>query len=280
MTILRRALVAFALVLSTSVPQSGVGPPVVAETPDHAPFYVTDVEARYLESFPVQVQLVVSGSVPSPCHVPAWTVSDDGAFVVVELWSEADPEALCATVLQEVEVVIPLGEYERAERAVLVNDRLAERVSVGPSEEAETRLFAAGWSFGMCLSYCRADLVAVGDRLRLQVGDNPTDTPVLLNHGTLTAEGSTQLAAVLEAIEPAALEETYGCPDCADGGAAYVALIADGEGSRHDMPFGEPPAELAPLYALTQALIGSLETCTSGELVVVDDDCEPHQDEA
>jgi hypothetical protein len=263
--------------LSLAIPLLAAGPPAAATTPDRSPFYVDQVEVLYLESDPVQVQLVVTGSVPTPCHEPAWSVVDDGSFVSVELWSEADPEAFCSTVLQEVELVVPIGDYESARRAVLVNDRLAELIRVAQTEDGPPELVAAGWSFGMCLGYCRADLISVDDRLKLQIRDNATDTPILVNHGTLTPTGAAELSAAIEDIDTATLQEAYGCPDCADGGAAYVGLIAAGQGSRHDMPFGEPPAELATLYALTQSYIDSLETCESTALVTVDEDCQPDE---
>lgn len=278
MILARRALVAATLALSMAVPLVTAGPAAMAATPDRSPFYVNEVDVLYLESFPVQVQLVVTGSVPTPCHEPAWSVSDDGAFVRVELWSEADPEALCAAVLQDVEVVIPLGEYEQARRAVLVNDRMSEVISVGQPDAAGTRLVAAGWSFGMCGGYCRADLIVMGQRLYLQGSDNWPDEPIFVNLGTLTGVGAARLSAALASVDPAALKEIYGCPDCADGGAAYVGLLAAGQGSRHDMPFGDPPAELAELYELTQSLIGALEGCRSTPLVTADADCEPYSD--
>lgn len=275
-TAIRRVLTAttLALTLATS---ALVAAPGFAATPDRSPFYVNSVDVAYLESFPVQVQLLVSGNLPTPCHEPAWTVSDDGSFVIVELWSEADPDVICTAVLEEAELTIPVGDYEEAQRAVIVNDRLSELITVGEPTGDETRLVAAGWSFGMCAGYCRADLTVIGDRLRLQGSDNWTDTPLYVNEGTLTADGASTLSTLLADIQPASLDETYGCPDCADGGAAYVGFLSDGQGSRHDMPFGDPPPVLASLYELNQSLISALETCTSNELVGVDADCSPYE---
>ena len=278
MTTVRRALVAATLALSLTVPLVAAGPAASAATPERSPFYVDSVEVLYLESFPVQVQLQVSGSLPSPCHEAKWAVSDDGSFVSVELWTEADPEVACAAVLEEVDIVIPVGEYEVAERAVLVNDRLTELIRVGQSDSGATRLVAAGWSFGMCAGYCRADLIVMGDRLYLQGSDNWPDIPLYVNLGTLTPTGTARLAAALTVIDPASLEEIYGCPDCADGGAAYLGFMAAGVGSRHDMPFGDPPKELAELYRLTQSIIGTLEGCGSDPLVTADEDCVPYED--
>lgn len=276
-TPVRRALAAATLALSMAIPLTATAPSAMAITPDRSPFYVDEVEILYLESWPVQVQLVVTGSVPSPCHEPAWAVSDDGFRVTVELWSEADPGLACATVLEEVEVVIPVGDYEEATRAVVVNDRLVEVMQVGQRGSDSIELVGAGWSFGFCAGYCRADLTVIGDRLYLQGSDDWPGDPSYANLGTLTPAGAAQLAAALAVIDPGTLDETYGCPDCADGGAAWVGLLENGRGSRHDMPFGDPPPELAELYELTQGFIGTLETCDSDELVTADDDCTPYE---
>ena len=46
---------------------------------------------------------------------------------------------------------------------------------------------------------------------------------------------------------------------------------------RHDMDFGRPPDLFADLYGLAMAMINSLETCESDDLVTVAGDCEPWQ---
>ena len=104
-----------------------------------------------------------------------------------------------------------------------------------------------------------------------------TDEPLYVNRGALTALGRHRIDAVFEGLGGVDLVPVYGCPDCADGGAAYVTLTEDGTTSRHEMEFGNPPGELAELHALAMAMIDALETCVPDELVAIGDDCAPWQ---
>jgi hypothetical protein len=86
-----------------------------------------------------------------------------------------------------------------------------------------------------------------------------------------------RIEAAAERLNGVILDPVYGCPDCADGGAAYLMLAGNGGPSRHEMDFGRPPEVLAELQGLASAMIDALETCASNELVAVADDCEPWQ---
>jgi hypothetical protein len=126
------------------------------------------------------------------------------------------------------------------------------------------------------MGFCNVDLVIEGNELTLTGSDYGADRPLFVNSGALTPEGQRLLADALDDVDPASLEKTYGCPDCADGGAAYLAFTAGENASRHAMEFGNPPAELAEAYALAASMMSALETCRSGELLVVSADCAPY----
>jgi hypothetical protein len=242
-----------------------------------SPAFVDSTDILYMESWPVQVRLVVQGSVPTPCHEPVWDVQTSADGIAVKLWSEADADAVCASVLAPFEVSIPLGSYETADLPVTLNGEEIGRVVVGeaiapPLPGDGDQLTGAGWSFGMCAGTCRADLVLDRDDLVL-TGSDPAGAPLIETRATLTAEGRAALDAALAALGDTPLEPQYGCPDCADGGATYLVLARDGESTRHDMEFGNPPPELAGLAALSSALIDAMRACRSDELVSVGDDC-------
>jgi hypothetical protein len=249
--------------------------------PIESPVYVDGTDILYMESWPVQVRLVVQGSVPTPCHEPVWDVqsSDDG--ITVRLWSEADADVVCTSVLAPFEVSIPLGSFERADLPVTLNGQEVGHVVVGASPDPRStpiELTGAGWSFGMCAGFCRADLAVEGDGLRLQGLDPAGIEQLFENRGALTSAGRAQLDTLLAALDGVILEPVYGCPDCADGGARYVVLERDGEAMRHDLEFAAPPPELAQLVALTTTFMDALQGCASGELVTVADDCVAWQD--
>lgn len=244
------------------------------------PVYVEATEILYLESFPVQVRLVVRGSLPTPCHQIRWEVNGPGLHGTIEvgLWSESDPEDDCVNALEPFEVSIPLGSFESADGAVSLNREEIGRLSIGAASiPGELSFIGAGWSFGMCGGYCVADLTFDGDELVL-TGRSPfNEDPLYVHRGTPTVEGLVRLGAAMQKLNSAELELVYGCPDCADGGAAYLTVEWKGVASRHEMEFGRPPEVLAGLHGVAMALINALEACKSGDLVTVADDCEPWQ---
>lgn len=252
-------------------------------TTSHSPggglVFVESTEILYLESFPVQVRLSVRGSLPTPCHELQWEIEESGSRIDVWLWSEPDPEDDCISVLEPFEVSIPLGSFETASIPVFLNGAEVGRVSIGEEPIAvDGSLVGAGWSFGMCGGYCNADLVVERDGLTLTGREQMTDETLFVNRGTLTVEGLDRIGAELERLNDVPLDPVYGCPDCADGGASYLTLSRRGLTARHDMEFGRPPEVIAGLHSLTMAMISSLETCRSSDLVSVADDCAPWQE--
>jgi hypothetical protein len=240
------------------------------------PVYVDATEILLLESFPVQVRLVVRGALPTPCHEAVWEVDHRDEAIEVGLWSEIDLGQTCAQVLEPFEITIPLGSHRASDALVVLNGEAIGQLAIGGEPDGRLRsLMGAGWSFGMCGGYCRADLAVGPHELVLTGGSHMTVEPVFVNRGALTAVGRKQLEAAVEASDSVALRPVYGCPDCADGGAAYLTLTQDGQTSRHEMELADPPPELADLHGLAMQMISSLETCNSGELVIVDDECTP-----
>jgi hypothetical protein len=93
-----------------------------AEIPDDAgPVFVDTTDILLMESFPVQVALHVTGSLPTPCHQPVWEVEDDGSTIAVRLASVIEPDVICAQVLEPFDVSIPLGDFESGTRVVTLN---------------------------------------------------------------------------------------------------------------------------------------------------------------
>jgi hypothetical protein len=271
-------LAALVLVGATGGGARGASPDPTAAGGDPGPVYVDSTEILYLESWPVQVRLVVRGNLPDPCHEPVFEVQDLGDRIDVLLWSLADPDRMCIQVLEPFELSIPLGTWETANLPVLLNGEEIGRIELGEGAGeglAGPSLVAAGWSFGFCLEYCYADLAIEGDDLILTGRDRPDEDPIFVNRGTLTPEGRALLDAAIAELEGVALEPVYGCPDCADGGAFYIELHRDDVVERVAMEFGSPPDVLAEAYAFSASVIGALEACQSSELVEVAEDCVP-----
>lgn len=127
-----------ALVLASGLFSTALGAspdPVASDTGTgdriESPVFVDSTDILYLESFPVQVRLVVRGSLSTPCHEPVWNVDAGEDGIGVLLWSEADADTMCTSVLTPFEVSIPLGDYETADLPVSLNGEDVGRVVVG-----------------------------------------------------------------------------------------------------------------------------------------------------
>jgi hypothetical protein len=105
--------------------ESPVDPePVAGTAPDgwsRGQAFASTTEVFILESFPIQVRLAVEGELPTPCHVPVWEVVDDGETIAVVLESAADPDQMCAQVVEPFEASIDLGSFSQGSRTVTLN---------------------------------------------------------------------------------------------------------------------------------------------------------------
>ena len=127
---------------AASTTTTGVSPDdVVSVTPDDIPdepvpdgsaappegerqlAMVYDVQFIILESFPMQVDVEVSGDLPSPCHEVWSEVDPEGTRYDVSVWAvlPAGTEA-CAAVIEPFIHVVRLGEgFEFGDYTVVVN---------------------------------------------------------------------------------------------------------------------------------------------------------------
>jgi hypothetical protein len=85
--------------------------------------YVDSVEILLLESWPVQVRALVKGSLPTPCHTLAWDRSgpDAEGRITLDVYSTADPGAVCIQVLEPFEQSIDVGSFTTGSFALVVN---------------------------------------------------------------------------------------------------------------------------------------------------------------
>lgn len=76
-----------------------------------------------LESYPVQVKLVLRGDLPTPCNQLRVKVSEPDAQnrIQVEVYSVIDPNVICIQVIQPFETQITLGSFTSGKFTVYVN---------------------------------------------------------------------------------------------------------------------------------------------------------------
>ena len=90
---------------------------------------ITLANLIFIESLPVQVALIVSGNLPTPCHNLRAEINppDNENKITIDLYSVADPNRICAQVLQAFDANIPLEIYRPGHYSVWVNgERVGE----------------------------------------------------------------------------------------------------------------------------------------------------------
>ena len=90
------------------------------------PVFIDKTELLLLESFPVQIELVIRGALPTPCASLEWLVEapDDQGRIQVEAFSLQDPAIDCIQVLQETEERLAIGSYSEGSYSVWLNGEL------------------------------------------------------------------------------------------------------------------------------------------------------------
>ncbi len=83
--------------------------------------WVTATDLLILESFPIQVNLEVSGNKPTPCHEIFWTAEDDGERIDIDMISQIASDQSCTQVIEEFSIVVPLGSWAEESRDVFLN---------------------------------------------------------------------------------------------------------------------------------------------------------------
>lgn len=88
--------------------------------------YLETKELLILESFPLQFTLHLTGNLPTPCHSLRAAVNppDSENKVVVDAYSMASPDKICAQVLVPFDVTIPLGSFPPGKYTLWVNGEM------------------------------------------------------------------------------------------------------------------------------------------------------------
>lgn len=126
---------------TTAPPETTAPPPTEAPDPvDEGPGPVFDEAVEFIirESYPMQVAVEVSGSLPTPCHEPAWELKKSPPVYEISVWSVDGSEGEgCAAVLEPFTEVIELEDpFEFADYMVVVNGK-EHPLLLGPAEEEQ-----------------------------------------------------------------------------------------------------------------------------------------------
>ena len=122
-----KSIIALALAAALAAAGCGGDDADAAEPGDQAkgPAFVEEVQFIFLESYPVQVRATIVGTVPTPCHEAVAEVTDTDAgagTVTVDLYSLADPDEVCAQVLEPFEVTVDVGSFETGDYTLIIGE--------------------------------------------------------------------------------------------------------------------------------------------------------------
>ncbi len=133
---------------------------------------------------------------------------------------------------------------------------------------------AWGWWFGECGGGCLGDMTFAADGpVTYAITGWDGETYGLAEAPALNDRGDDLLEEAMDATPIGDLEETYGCPDCADGGGSYFQFDLGPVSLRTEYEYGRAPDELAVLAEAMAAILWDFEACTFEYLEPFD--CEP-----
>ena len=111
-------------------PGGGLAPIYAPRTGDdqllRGEIYLDSTDILAMESFPVQYSLRLKGNLPSPCHDlrAVYNPADASNTISIEVYSVAEPDAVCAAMLQPFEQSIYLGSFTAGHYTIWVNEKL------------------------------------------------------------------------------------------------------------------------------------------------------------
>jgi hypothetical protein len=87
--------------------------------------YLDSEEIVVMESYPVQITLVLKGSLPTPCNQLRVLASppDEQNRIQVDVYSVIDPAKICAQVLEPFDTNVGLGSFPSGHYSVWVNGK-------------------------------------------------------------------------------------------------------------------------------------------------------------
>lgn len=105
-----------------------------------------------------------------------------------------------------------------------------------------------GTNFGHCRGYCRKEVVFSEDQIvYFEASVDSTRNPVKTEKFDNTSEKWKSIADKMDWNTFKKLDESYGCPDCADGGSEYIEVKTTNGTKRVTIEFNKEASQLEPL---------------------------------
>lgn len=118
-----------------------------------------------------------------------------------------------------------------------------------------------GTSFGMCIGYCVNSLLINDLNVVLTKTKHGSTPDTKICKQTITETEVNEIKNLLNVAKLKALPEVIGCPDCADGGAEWVSIRADGKEYKVTFDYGHAPESLKDAVAKLKAIAETFKNC-------------------
>ena len=122
---------------------------------------------------------------------------------------------------------------------------------------------AYGSSFGECLGYCNHIMKVYPQAATLSIFSWQESGEYPDKQCTLPLE-SYEFISIRDSVDVGnffSLDEVYGCPDCADGGAEWVEISFDTMKHRVTFEYLHEPEELTPIVTALRELASAFDEC-------------------
>lgn len=111
-----------------------------------------------------------------------------------------------------------------------------------------------GTNFGHCRGYCRKELTFSEKQINyVESSVDSERNPAKKEAFDISAEKWKSIADKIDWNKFQKMEESYGCPDCADGGSEYIEITTPSGTKRITIEFNKEMAELEPLLTELRA---------------------------
>ena len=127
------------------------------------------------------------------------------------------------------------------------------------AEDQEILQINYGTSFGECLGYCQRTLKIDNDSIIfVKSGWSPEIFDIRCSE---TYDDFSDLSALISYEKFIQLDETIGCPDCADGGAEWIEIVSVEGNYKITYEYGHPPQVTESIAETLRSLLDSFENC-------------------
>lgn len=104
-----------------------------------------------------------------------------------------------------------------------------------------------GTNFGHCRGYCRKEVIFMENEFQyIESSVDEKNQPKQQNFKA-NSDNWKNILSQIDWNKFNSLEESYGCPDCADGGSEYIEIKSINGTKRVTIEFNKESAELEPL---------------------------------